>query len=178
MTDPRPVPLAAAIERLGEAAQAYLDGPVAHLRAAAERAGRPGYGASTATADAATYGLRVAHAWWGGFNALADATALLAIPPGAGHRFDIPIPAALVTGPFTVRVVDRQWTWMLGPEPAGVSLQVLPPVVLPGGTDVVSLFATPRANNPSWQVKLQVAPVGAGQGTMLLARLDATTEQV
>lgn len=175
MADPQPVPLAEAIERMSDAARAYLDGPVAQLRAAVDRSTRSTYEADTAAADAAGYYLQLARAWWGGFNAVADVTAILAATPGDGHRFEVAIPPVEV--PSTVRVVSREWTWQFDAEPAGAAIQVLPPLVLPPGTSGVWLRATPMVGEPSWQVVLEIAPLGSGRGTRVVTRLDAATER-
>lgn len=175
MSDARVSPLGEAIERMGEAAQAYLDGPVAHLKAAADRGSRPDYGADTAAADAAGYWLHLVRSWWQGFNAVVDATAVLAMPPGEGHEFEVEIPPLAEAS--TVRVVDRAWTWMLDPEPDGVTITVRPPVIRQAGTDRVRIRTTPRLVKRSWDVVLEIAPVGApGQATTTTVPLDGSTE--
>jgi hypothetical protein len=170
-----PSPLGEAIEALGEAAEAYLDGPVAHLRAAVDRAARPDYTPDTATADAATYGLHLARAFWRGISATGDAIAVLAVPPGDRYRFEVKIP--VVTTPSTIRIVRTQWTWMMNPEPPGTQITLVASPVLVPSTDRVRLQAQPLAleGEPSWEVDLEIVPVGSAAGQTILVRLDPTT---
>jgi hypothetical protein len=175
MAEGSPAPLAEAIERMGEAAQAYLDGPVAFLRAAVDRSVEPNYDADTAAADAAGYFLWLARAWWGGVNAVIDATAILAVPPGDCQRFEVPVPSVAV--PSTIRILSRTWTWKPDPvEPANVQILLEPPTTLAPGTTSVCLRVTPLVLEPSWTVDLEIVPAGSTTGTTFTVRLDASSE--
>lgn len=168
MPEPNPSPLAEVIEMMSEAARSFLDGPVAHLQGMVDRASRPGYTCDTAAADTAGYSLALAQASWTTWNKAVDAIALLAEPPGAGYRYTVPIPAVTVAS--TVRIVDRQWIVPAVPEPEGVEMILLPPVVLPPGTDTVGIHVRPLflgGGDPSWEVRLEIVPVGAAVGTTL-----------
>ena len=64
---------------------------------------------------------------------------------------------------------DRTWTWMLGDEPPGVVISILPksqfPTVLPAGTSTLRLRATPVVLEPSWTVELSFTPLGGAAPT-------------
>jgi len=175
MSNEVPSPLGEAIESMGEAAQAYLDGPLAHLRAAANRAARPDYGSNAATADVALYGLHLARAFWLGVSKAGDAMAILAVPPGDGYRFEVGIP--VVSAPSTVSIVATRWTWTHSPEPEGAEISLTTPPVLAPTTDRVRLHARPLilTGEPSWEVDLEITPLGPSAGQKVRVALDAST---
>ena len=175
MANQQPAPLAEAIEVMGNAAKAFLDAPLAQLSAWADHATRPTYDANAAAADAALYSLHLARAYWGGCNAVLDATAVLAVSAGSGHRFVVTVPAVSV--PSTVSIVQRTWTNFFVAEPEGVEIHVRPPVVLQPGTVSLELHATtPPIAEPMWEVVLGIAPLVGGTATQVTVRLDPTTE--
>ncbi len=168
-------PLAEAIELLGNAARAFFDEPLVHLIDAVDRSSRPDHTATAAADDAAVGALLLARAWWGASNAVVDATAILAMPPDAGHRYRVSIPPVVV--PSTASVVSRTWTRLFTPEPKGVTIHRRPPVVLqPGTRELELLVAGPPMLEPSWDVVLAIAPVGGRAGSTVDVALDASTE--
>lgn len=169
-----PSPLGEAIERMGEAARDFIDGPVASLRTAADHAASAQYNANTAAADAAGLYLQLARAWWGGVNATLDATAILALPPGDYERFEVPIPE--VPALSTVRIVKTRWTWLLGPEPADVAIDLQPPTRLSAGTKSVRFRVTGSFQEPQWEVELEITPLDGSAPRRFLVQLDAGTE--
>ena len=120
-----PSPSGEAIELLSNAAQAWLDGPVAFLRAAADRASDPSSTADTAAADLIGFGAQAAKAWFGGLNAIVGAIAVAGILPRDGHRFVVTVPSATFTR--QVRIVTTSWTWLLDPQPVTYTTLTLPP---------------------------------------------------
>ena len=169
-----PSPLGEAVERLANAAQAYLDGPVAFLRAAADRATQPGYDADSAAADATGYGLRLAQAWFGGLNAMVDAIAVAAMPPDDGQRFVVTVTGAKVLR--NVSIKSKTWTWQLDKEPPDIVIAVHPPLGLQPNATHVGMVVKPSVLEPSWDVELELSPVGKAGGTIQTVSLDATSE--
>ena len=165
MSTTEPSPLGEAVERLGEAGQAYLDGPVAFLREAADRASQPTYDADAAAGDIAGYGIRLAQSWVGWMNAMVDAVAVAGIPPGQGHRFVVTVPGAGVAR--SVQLASTTWTWMLGPEPPGAVVALRPPMLLDPGDTIVRVVAKPLVVEPSWKVRLVLTPMDGSADTVL-----------
>ena len=168
-----PSPSGEAIELLSNAAQAWLDGPVAFLRAAADRASDPSSTADTAAADLIGFGAQAAKAWFGGLNAIVGAIAVAGILPRDGHRFVVTVPSATFTR--QVRIVTTSWTWLLDPQPPGQVVAVWPPAILQPGATRVSIIAKPLVLEPSWDIELELTAPGTAP-TRVTVSLDSSSE--
>ena len=168
-----PSPSGEAIELLSDAAQAWLDGPVAFLRAAADRASDPSSTADAAAADLTGFGAQAAKAWFGGLNAIVGAIALAGTLPRDRHRFVVIVPSATFTR--QVRIVTTSWTWLLDPQPPGQVVAVWPPAILQPGATRLCITAKPLVLEPSWDIELELTAPGTAP-TRVTVSLDASSE--
>lgn len=167
--------LAEAIELLGNAARAFFDEPLVHLSDSVDRSSRPDHDADAAASDVAVGALLLARAWWGGSNAVVDATAVLAVSADPGRRYRVKVPP--IASPSTASILGRRWTRVFTPEPQGVTIHLRPPVILQVGSQDLELsVAAPPVLEPSWEVDLEIAPVAGGASTRVTVSLDPTTE--